>query len=149
MSIKTEEQALAGARDELERDGQGEGAFKAPFCLRLGDILYHLERYSEAERLYLRAMDLMELERGPADQEVAEGWFGLARTLEAQGKTAQAERAYREGLMVLRATGCRWEPSMAAPLHALADLYAQVGRPQYAAQFHHLADALADVRKTG
>jgi len=82
----------------------------------------------EAERCYLRALQIHEARLGPMHSEVARDLNNLGATLQAAGRLAEAEAPLRRSVAILEVCLGPGDPNVAICLSNLAALLLALGR---------------------
>jgi len=92
-------------------------------------LLYRSQgRYSEAEPLYLQALDVTRRQLGEEHPDTATRLNNLASLYDSQGRYSEAEPLYLQALDVTRRLLGEEHPSTATKLNNLASLYRSQGR---------------------
>jgi tetratricopeptide (TPR) repeat protein len=112
-----------------------------------GRYLYERARYTEAEPLYQRAIEIGEQTWGSECSDVAYPLNSLAILYQQQGKYGQAEPLYQQALRIWEQTLGPKHSMVAAPLNNLANLYKEQGKydeaePLYLRALHIWEQAL-------
>ncbi len=90
--------------------------------------LYERGRYSEAEALYLRALQIRERQLGPEHPYTATNLNNLALLYSEQGKYEEAESLYLRALQIRERQLAPEHPDIAQSLNNLANLYKNRGK---------------------
>jgi WD40 repeat protein/tetratricopeptide (TPR) repeat protein len=94
----------------------------------LGVLYEALNRPSEAEHLFKRALSIKEKALGPSDVQVADTLHSLAELYRKQGQFSNAEPLYRRALNIAEKALGPEHPSVGTVLNNLAELYRAQGR---------------------
>src|SRR5262245_38363475 len=94
----------------------------------LSDMYIHLGKYSEAEALMRRAIEVRAQALGPNRLELAASWSDLAKFCAAQQEYDKAEEAYQRSLQIEEKTLGPEDRSLTQDLVNLANLYSEEGR---------------------
>jgi tetratricopeptide (TPR) repeat protein len=132
------EQALAYAEDASLGDAR-----IARTLDTLADVYRLQERYGDSEKLYRRALALLE-QMGAPDLEIAQVLNGLGMTLVKLGHFLEAEPIYARVRGIRENRLGRDHPEVAAALHNTAELFAGLGRFSDAAKLYEEAQSLLD-----
>jgi tetratricopeptide (TPR) repeat protein len=98
-----------------------------------GGFTYHsLARYTDAEPLYRRAIEIGEKVLGGYDPSVATGYSNLAALLHAQGKYEEAEPLFRRAIRIKRMAFGKDDPRLASTYNNLAALLRDQGKHEQA-----------------
>ncbi len=91
-------------------------------------VLDGLERYTESETLYRRALSRFRVAFGPVHYELAATWHNLGSVVEQQGRADEAEGCYREAWRIKRQLFGDDHPDLALTLNNLGRLLCERGR---------------------
>ncbi len=103
-----------------------------------------LQRYDNAEQLYLRAIMIDERQRGADDPGLAATLNNLALVYKAQGRYPDAERLYLRSLAILEKALGPNSPDVAKSLNNLAVLYRTQGQVEKARPLQERALVVAE-----
>src|SRR5262245_48415609 len=99
----------------------------------LGNALTMLNRFSEAEAAFRRALEL--------NPQFADAWFNIGNILRHEQRYAEADGAYRNAIALV--------PNHAGALNNLANVLLLQGRKAQAAEaYYHLGNVLQDIGRT-
>ena len=97
-------------------------------CLALlGELSWEEGKYTRAESLVQRELEIQEAARGPNHPAVASSLYSLARVYREQGAYEQAESLLRRSLRIRETAFGAHHLDVAASMHALAVLYLDQG----------------------
>jgi transcriptional regulator with XRE-family HTH domain/tetratricopeptide (TPR) repeat protein len=124
------EHLLPHALEELTLSAQRQIAIPEVAGLLTSTATYLCQRarYSEAEPLYQRALQVQEQTLGPEHPQVAWSLYGLADLCSYQGRYSEAEPLYRRALQLREQALGLEHPRVASVLTGLAFLYNALGR---------------------
>ena len=94
----------------------------------LAELLRAQGKYSEAEPLYRRSLQIIEKAFGPNNANVATALNNLAMIYHAQGKYTEAEPQFKRSLEIYEKVLGPEHPDVAQSLYNLADLYFEQGK---------------------
>jgi tetratricopeptide (TPR) repeat protein len=95
---------------------------------RLAKLYYDQGRYSEAEPLYLRSLNIYEHQLGSDHLDIAQSLNNLAALYQSQGRYSEAEPLYLRSLNIYEHQLGFNHPDIAQSLNNLAGLYHSQGR---------------------
>jgi tetratricopeptide (TPR) repeat protein len=108
----------------------------------LGKCLYSNGRYSEAQQIHERALDLRIKSSGPENRETLRNMFSIAEALSHQGKYKEAEGLHRKILELRRKVLGEKDPEVMRSMNYLAQAMYYDGRYIEAEQMHREALSL-------
>jgi serine/threonine protein kinase/tetratricopeptide (TPR) repeat protein len=88
----------------------------------LGQLMYQAGRYSQAEQLFRRVLELRQRALGPDHPDVAMDLNNLSQTRRSQGDLAEAEQLLSQAIDVYRKAQHTNSPDYAASLYNLAEV---------------------------
>ncbi|MBW4517949.1 MAG: tetratricopeptide repeat protein [Timaviella obliquedivisa GSE-PSE-MK23-08B] len=110
------------------REKLGEQESVASSLVWLGRLYQDQGRYSEAEPLYLQALEIYQSQLGQDHPSTATSLNNLAGLYESQGRYSEAEPLYLQALEIRRSQLGQDHPDTAMSLNNLAELYRSQGR---------------------
>jgi tetratricopeptide (TPR) repeat protein len=113
---------------------------------RIGHYLSARARYSEAEPLWKRALEISEQQSGPLHPDTATSLNNLAELYRQQGKYEQAEPFYQRALQIWEQVLGPEHPDVACPLYGLANLYRKQDKYAEAEPLYHRALRIREKR---
>ncbi len=128
---KRHAQALAELKRSIKycRRGGTEGRHRLPAALAsLGHLYEDMGRLKDSERELLAALKL--LDENPQDALKASVLMSLASVHEGQGRNAEAEKRYREGIDLGKKAYGEDHPKFATDLEYYADFLKKTDRPE-------------------
>jgi CHAT domain-containing protein/Tfp pilus assembly protein PilF len=114
-------EALAKARFGIAHANYGVALYN------LGSLYRTLGKYSDAEELFKRALEVKEKAIGTDNPDVADTLNSLAAVYQNQGRYADAEGLYKRALTIREKTLGKGHPEVAKSLNNLAIVHAQRG----------------------
>ena len=129
----------AQACADLVEQGDLKLAKAALLLNKAGYYLYRRARYTEAEPLHVRALQIREQQLGPDHPDTASSLNNLALLYSNQGKYEQAEPLYQHALAICEQQLGPDHPDTARSLNNLAALYYSQGKYNQAEPLHQRA----------
>jgi serine/threonine-protein kinase len=144
---------LAQAESDLGNDSRAEDLMKQGLSLlkrskvdentvnvealnNYGGLLLHSERHNEAEKYFVRALDIEKQRGRPRSRAVAIALAGLGELRSQQGHLAEAEKFYRQSLVLRRQLYGEPSVEVARTLNSLATVLEKVGKDREAEDFY-------------
>ncbi len=115
-------------RTVTDRASERGDAMAVDLNVALGEHLYMIGAYQEAQGYFEWALSITEQSLGPEHPEVAYPLLGLGTMYRVQGKYAEAEPLFQRALRIWEQSLGPEHPQVAVPLNNLAELYAEQGK---------------------